>query len=654
MNNSEKETEYFILDLLKDKKIPYKGSPHHQFIVPEYIEKALSNSSKNGTDHIGIPDAIAGFPEKPYIYIFEYKKDTKYQRKLNDDGLLSLEPKDIQNYAENGAYHYARHIVMNTSGYKVFAFGCTGNKENYIIQPYYVYKNENNQIINKKLDPIQNFEAFSKDHIEEYYKVNVLGEKSFEQTTDEEILTYASNLHEMLRNYGQLGDSEKPLVVSAILLALKETYEKNIDITSNLRGNTNPNDGKVLYRLISDFLEDKIKDFSKKDKILTQFQFIKERPILNKVNSSINKTPILYFVEYINQHIFKRFSDSKEDILGKFYGEFVRYSGGNQSLGVVLTPSHITELCCELMNLTTEDIIFDPCCGTGGFLVSSLSYLINKVNRDEFLHNHEKDLEIQKIKSTSIYGMDIREDMFTIAVTNMILRGDGNSNLFCDNFLTYDLNQLNEKKFTIGFMNPPYSQAKKKDISHLSELSFIEKLVDCIGDGGKCIVLVPLSSMCGKNTYDKEIKKRLLQKHTLKGVITLNKNTFYGIGIETCLAIFIAHRPHPKDYNCKFINFENDGYEVYKHRGLIKTKLANDLKKKLLNCWHNNERFDSKFVIETKITHDDEWIHSFFYFNEEEPLEEDFENVMNDYLNFEFEMISQGKEYLFENNEEGI
>ena len=300
---------------------------------------------------MGIPDAIAGFPEERYIYIFEYKKDTNYQRKLNDEGNLSLESKDIQNYAENGAYHYARHIVINTSSYKVFAFGCTGNKENYIIQPFFVSKDDNNNIIYKSLSPIKNFEAFSKDHIEEYYKVNVLGEKSLEQTTNEEILTYASYLHEMLRNYGQLGDSEKPLVVSAILLALKETNEKNINITSNLRGNTNPNDGKVLYRLISDFLEDKIKDFSKKDKILTQFQFIKERPILNKKNSSINQTPLQYFVKYIDNHIFKRFIESKEDILGKFYGEFVRYSGGNQSLGVVLTPSHITELCCELMRI---------------------------------------------------------------------------------------------------------------------------------------------------------------------------------------------------------------------------------------------------------------------------------------------------------------
>lgn len=432
MNNSEKETEYFILSLLKDKKIPYKDNPYDKFIVPEDIEKALSNSSKNGTEHIGIPDAIAGFPEKHYIYIFEYKKDTDYQRKVNDDELLSLEPKDIQNYAENGAYHYARHIVMNTSGYKVFAFGCTGNKEKYIIQPYYVYKNENNQIINKKLDSIQNFEDFSEDHIKEYYKVKILNQKSPKQKKEEDILNSASTLHEKLRNYGQLGDSEKPLVVSAILLALKEEEE----IISRLKGDDTKTDGSIIYDSIETFLKRMKMDSSKMTKLLTQFQFIKERPVLNKVKKSISGTPLRYFVEHIQNEILVEFPNAKEDILGKFYGEFVRYSGGNQSLGVVLTPSHITELCCELMNLTTEDIIFDPCCGTGGFLVSSLSYLIHQIDKNNNLSEEDKKKEKQKIKSSSIYGMDIREDMFAIAVTNMILRGDGNSNLFCDDFLT--------------------------------------------------------------------------------------------------------------------------------------------------------------------------------------------------------------------------
>ena len=292
MNHSEKETEYFILDLLKDKKIPYKNNPYNKFIVPDDINNALNNSSKKGTEHLGIPDAIAGFPKKHYIYIFEYKKDINYQRKLNDDGSLSIKSKDIQNYAENGACHYAKYIVENNLDYKVFAFGCTGNKESYTIQPYYVYKNGNNQIINKKLDSIQNFEDFSEDHIDQFYRVNILGEKSLEQTTEEDILTKASTLHEMLRNYGQLGDFEKPIVVSAILLALKDTTKRNIKLIDILNGDDTKTDGSIIYNSIETFLKRMKMDSSKMTKLLTQFQFIKERPVLNKVNDSISGTPL--------------------------------------------------------------------------------------------------------------------------------------------------------------------------------------------------------------------------------------------------------------------------------------------------------------------------------------------------------------------------
>ena len=66
-------------------------------------------------------------------------------------------------------------------------------------------------------------------------------------------------------------------------------------------------------------------------------------------------------------------SNGREDYLGRFYGEFVSYSGGDgQALGVVLTPRHITELFCELVDLKPTDVIFDPCCGTGGFLISGI------------------------------------------------------------------------------------------------------------------------------------------------------------------------------------------------------------------------------------------------------------------------------------------
>ena len=78
-------------------------------------------------------------------------------------------------------------------------------------------------------------------------------------------------------------------------------------------------------------------------------------------------------------------------------------------------------------------------------------------------------------------------------------------------------------------------------------IHFIEHLLDGLADNGRCVVIVPQSTMVGKSKSDKEVKKRILTKHTLEGVITLNKETFYGVGTNPCIAIFTAQKPHSEN-----------------------------------------------------------------------------------------------------------
>lgn len=269
------------------------------------------------------------------------------------------------------------------------------------------------------------------------------------------------------------------------------------------------------------------------------------------------------------------------------------------------------------------------------------------------------------IKKNQLHGIEIREDMFSIATTNMILRGDGKSNLENKDFLKQTINNLeieNEKgeveiieglrakNYSVGFMNPPYSQAKGKDTAHLSEIHFIEHLLDGLADGARCVVIVPQSTMVGKTKEDKQIKKRILKNHTLEGVITLNKETFYGVGTNPCLAIFTAYKAHSDKKYCKFINYEDDGFTVRKHVGLVETERAKERKAHLLNVWLHDAPSESKFMVKTTIEPDDEWLHSFYYFNDEIPKIEDFESTIAEYLTFEFNMIARGRNDLFEND----
>ena len=159
-------------------------------------------------------------------------------------------------------------------------------------------------------------------------------------------------------------------------------------------------------------------------------------------------------------------------------------------------------------------------------------------------------------------------------------------------------------------INPPYSLAKKKKNTSLYEICFVEHMLDSLTEGGKGLAIVPLSSMTGKSKDEQEVKKNILTHHTLEGVITLNKETFYGIGVTPCIAIFTAGKPHPKNKKCKFINFEDDGYKVSPHIGLLETESAIDKKQHLLDVWFNRIEDDTKFCVETTIDADDEWLHS--------------------------------------------
>ncbi len=645
MAKKEANFDLCIYDLLTDACI--KADAQGSSIVE--INNALKSVSKKQTNGVGFPEYVALV--KDFVLVMENKQDRSGLCLCDEADKIALTPAATQKYAVNGALFYAQKIIAQTSFKKVFAFGNAGNSKHHIIKPLFV--NENGAM---ELPEVATFENFSERNIDEYYKRMVLGEVPPEDMELEDILKKAKALHEYLRNYGSLGEDEKPLVVSAILLALREQdHGFSLD---NLTGDEIKTDGEKLYTALSDNLHRaKVSPAVKLNSVLNQFTLIKDRPKLNRLDmnlgnhsdgvNKLGKTPLKFFAEYINQNIFKALiSNSPEDYLGRFYGEFVSYSGGDgQALGVVLTPRHITELFCELVELKPTDIIFDPCCGTGGFLISGMHKMLNAATTE-----HQK----KHIKKEQIYGIEVREDMFSIATTNMILRGDGQSNLECNDFLQMNPSNLQLKGLSVGFMNPPYSQAKGKDTAHLSELCFIRHLLASLPEGGRAAVIVPVSAMIGKTKEDKAIKKEILKKHTLKGVISLNKNTFYGVGTVPCIAVFTTGEAHSADKLVKFINFEDDGFVVKKHLGLVETERAKDRGAYILDCWRDKiTEVPSKFMVKTTIEESDEWLHSFYYYNDEIPSEEDFMKSIADYLTFEFSMIAQGRGYLFEPKEDG-
>lgn len=454
---------------------------------------------------------------------------------------------------------------------------------------------------------------------------------------DEEIIMRdAAILHQDLYAYGKLKTQEKLLVVSGILLAFTDGFS-----VEELQGDDVKRDGNILYDRIQSILEKtELDEENGKAIILEQFGFLNQTKALNEFNTYLGKTPLRYFAEFLYDKIFLPYHDiqTEVDYIGKFYTEFMSYeSSEGQTLGIILTPSHIASLFADLLHVKPSDIIMDPCAGTAGFLIGGL--------KKELEEGKENDA--RTIYDEHLCGFEVQHFMFTVATINLIIRGCKKVHLRNQDFLNQDADEI-RKMFhaTVGMINPPYSLGSSSN-PDLYEINFIKHLLDSVEKNGRVAAIIPTSMMTGKTMDVKDIKGEILKHHTLEGVITMNPNTFYGVDTQTAIAVFTAGVPHPKYKLSKFIDFRDDGYVVSPHIGLIKGETADEKQQYLLDVWDNRVEAHTKFCVKAMVTKKDEWLHSYFYFADEIPEKQVFEERAGEYLAYRCSSILQGKSLLF-------
>lgn len=631
MNPNEKSgIDEFMNDEIKSLGVKYYRESSGNIEV----QNALKSASKRLNGNVGKPEFT--FFSREFLVVIEDKNDINLHIYSEDDTIILDDENIVPKYAVNGAIHYAKHIINNTDIVsKTFAIGASGNGHSNKISIYFVDENEY-----KFISDVNNLNDLKEENIEEFYRVSVLGELPKEERELKEVNKIAADLHEDLRNYGSLEGEKKASVVSAILLALEnEDVIFNVDKLQGLQGE-GVKDGEILFDAIDKYLRNNsLMPHAKIGELKDNFTFIQNDLTLNRVREDLGMTPLKYFTIKLNEKLKKNIKHSDMDILGNFYGEFVKYGGSDgNSLGIVLTPRHITNLMCDLIDINENDYVLDPCCGSGGFLIAAMNKMLNQTT-DESKKVH--------IKQEQLHGIELQQKLFTIATTNMILRGDGKSNLKRDDIFHVE-KELYTNKITKALINPPYSQAKTKNLSHLSEISFIKETLSLMKNGAKLAAIVPQSTMIGKTKNDKNYKREILENHSLDTVITLNKDTFYGVGVNPCIAVFTAGIPQDDKKRVNFVNFSDDGYVVRKHVGLVGDGTEKSKKEYLLNVLNDYEDADTNFLVKAPITWEDEWLHSFFYYNEEIPTDEDFERTIADYLSFEFDMKLHGRGYLFD------
>lgn len=315
------------------------------------------------------------------------------------------------------------------------------------------------------------------------------------------------------------------------------------------------------------------------------------------------------------------------DVLGQLYIEFLRYANSDKGLGIVLTPPHITEVFPDLAQVTKKTIAFDNCSGTGGFLISAMKKMIQNAKGD--------GSTIKIIKANQLIGVEYQSHIFALAVSNMYIHQDGKTNIIMGNCFDDEvMEQVKKYKPTVGLLNPPYKANKKTDTE---ELKFVLNNLEVLQPGGTCIAIVPMQSALAQKGKIYELKRRLLQSHTLEAVLSMPDELFINsdVAVVTCVMIFTAHKPHPSNKETYFGYYKDDGFVKRKTKGRIDAfgKWEN-IKAEWVSSYINRKAKPG-FSVNKIVTAKDEWCAEAYMETDYSTLsEKDFINEIKKYVAF--------------------
>ena len=605
---NERITEGIVRDHFKEDALFKSIKWEEQKSSNKRIIELLKGESKGGGKGNGYPEFIISFPSNSnYIIVVECKATVHKHESNNRD--------KAKDYAVDGVLHYARALKDD---FNVVAIAVSGQDETeLLVSHFYWKKNATNyaEVSDSKLLHIEDYMQIFDDQffISDFY------------TRD--IAFKARELNEEF-HLRSITEDKRCTMVSGMLLALidekfTDRYE-SIPTTKEL--------GLAMLTAIAAVFDAEEDIVRNKSALIAEFSTLLNEPLF--AHETINNTDThkpedtlstaKYFISYLQKFVFPliKHSNIGYDVLGRFYIEFIRYAQSQQKQGLVLTPPHITELFCDLADLRLSDVIYDPCCGTGGFLVSSMQRMFKLAGNDISKRKN--------IRQHQICGVEIRPAMYTYACSNMRFRGDGKSNLYNgDCFLHEQLIKENHKP-TVAFLNPPY------DVGCAGQMKFVEHALNTINpqSDGRVVAVVQMSCAIKDEKDLKAVKARILKKHHLKALLSMPDDLFYPVGVVTCIMVFEANKPN-KGRKTWFGYFKDDGFEKRKHLGRID---ARNRYTSIKECWlaaYKNQEEIAGLSVKQEITINDEWCAEAYMETDYSTLcDEDFIRKMRDYAAF--------------------
>lgn len=635
------------------------------------IDKALNEyESKNGGKGGNRPDAKLLLQDKELNYypiLIEYKgyKDKLVKldsnNKVENKKSKSNEPNynNINSYAVNGAVHYANAILHYTSYTDVISIGVTGYKKDdgkieHYIGVYYVSKS--NFGIGQEVDKYTDLSFLKKENFDDFIikvKNLSLSLKELEELKnkrEKEIDTSLVKLNnDIYKEEKGLGENDRVYLVAASIIAtLGIPGEVSPLEKSDLKSKTEigETDGDIIIRKIKAFLSKKNLPEAKKDLIIRTLQNTLMTDNINKPRNGESQLKRVFSKIVDDLGIYYKIGLTT-DFTGKLFNEMYSWLGFTQDKlnDVVLTPSYVATLLVKLARVDMNSYVWDFATGSAGLLVAAMNEML--IDAKEKIQSPEELIQKNiKIKAEQLLGLEMLSSIYMLAILNMILMGDGSSNILNKDSLTdfdgkYGFGNTNDKFPATAFvLNPPYS-------AEGNGMIFVEKALSMM-DKGYAAIIIQNSAGSGKAI---KYNKNILKKNTLLASIKMPIDLFIGkSSVQTNIYVFRVGEAHQKDDIVKFIDFSNDGYTRTNRKKASNNLRDTDMAKERYQEVVDLVRFGkSKLSIFTEKEYYESTIdpNNGADWNQSAPVDikptlDDFKKTVSDYLAWEVSNILKG------------
>lgn len=294
--------------------------------------------------------------------------------------------------------------------------------------------------------------------------------------------------------------------------------------------------------------------------------------------------------------------DAERDVIADAFETFIGYTLKGAS-GQFFTPRNVVKLMTEILNQTPNETIIDPACGSGGFIVESLRYIWNQIDKEgQRLGWGEIALEEEKkqVAIDMIHGIEKDSFLSKVAKAYMAILGDGKGGIFCedslekpDNWGTRTQQKIKLNSFDCVLANPPFGkdikvvgidklsqyelakkweskngifiETEKRNNEMPPQILFVERCLDLLIDGGRLGLIIP-------ETYFHAPRAgyvmQFMAKHNIFCLVDLPHNTFRPHNNAKCIAIFIEkNKPQQeKIMMCvaEEVGHDHQGKEIYR------------------------------------------------------------------------------------------